>query len=90
VLYIWDKFPRLDPKRASQLGKTISRRRELLFYRLYHGGSLEAAKAEPKTTVIFCNCKTITTEEEQQWARVDPLWAMLTNKFSKARKGLAG
>jgi len=48
VLYIKDKFRKLDSKVATQLGKMISHRRQLLFYRLSHAGSLETTKVEPK------------------------------------------
>ncbi|KAF8535327.1 hypothetical protein BDD12DRAFT_797171 [Trichophaea hybrida] len=49
VLYVKDKFPKLDPKVATRLGKMISRRRELHFYRISHAGSLQTAKVEPKS-----------------------------------------
>lgn len=51
VLYVKDKFPLLDPKVATRLGKMISRRRQLLLYREAHNEHLDAAKVEPKITL---------------------------------------
>jgi hypothetical protein len=52
VLYVKDKFPKLDPKVATRLGKMISRRRELLFYRVSHNTALKRAKMEPKPMTV--------------------------------------
>jgi hypothetical protein len=52
ILYVKDKFPRLNESVATRLGKMISRRRELLFYRLSHDQGLETAMMEPKQLQI--------------------------------------
>jgi hypothetical protein len=48
ILYIKDKFPKLDLEVATRLGKIISRRRQLLFYRRSHREGLRIAKIEPE------------------------------------------
>jgi hypothetical protein len=48
VLYVRDKFPALDPDVAARLGKMISRRRQILYYRESHDQSLDTAKVKPK------------------------------------------
>jgi hypothetical protein len=53
VLYVKDKFPALDPTVATRLGRTISRRRELLLYRHTHPENLqlEQLPSIPETTL---------------------------------------
>ncbi|KAH0543124.1 hypothetical protein FGG08_002550 [Glutinoglossum americanum] len=51
VLYVKDKFPQLDTMVATRLGKMISRRRQLLFYRLSHNDGLQTSKVEPKVAL---------------------------------------
>jgi hypothetical protein len=51
VLYIKDKFPMLDEKVATRLGKMISRRRQLLSYRRSHDESLETKMVEPRIVI---------------------------------------
>ncbi|KAF1985808.1 hypothetical protein K402DRAFT_404930 [Aulographum hederae CBS 113979] len=46
VLYVTDKFPRLDPDVAIRLGKMITRRRQLLHYRQTHNKRLQPARVE--------------------------------------------
>jgi hypothetical protein len=51
VLYVMDKFPRLDRDIATHLGKLISRRRQILFYRESHGKNLDTARVQPKIAI---------------------------------------
>ena len=48
VLYIRDKFPKLDSDVATRLGKMITRRRQMLYYRKAHGKSLNTSRVQPK------------------------------------------
>lgn len=48
VLYVRDKFPLIDSAIASRLGKMITRRRQLLYYRHAHIQSLHTGRGEPK------------------------------------------
>jgi hypothetical protein len=48
VLYIRDKFPKLDPDIATRLGKMITRRRQMLYYREAHAKSLDTARTRPE------------------------------------------
>jgi hypothetical protein len=49
VLYVKDKFPSLDPDFATRLGKMITRRRQLLYYRYVHDRNLHTDRVEPKS-----------------------------------------
>ena len=46
ILYVKDKFPHLDSDVAARLGKMITRRRQLLFYRHFHEQRLKPTEAE--------------------------------------------
>ena len=48
VLYVKDKFPQLDPDVATRLGKLITRRRQILYYRESHDKSLDTGCVKPK------------------------------------------
>ncbi|KAI5805712.1 hypothetical protein EDC01DRAFT_725289 [Geopyxis carbonaria] len=48
ILYVKDKFPKLDTEVATRLGKLISRRRQLIEYRKNHGKGLEINETEGK------------------------------------------
>jgi hypothetical protein len=48
VLYVMDKFPQLGMDVATRLGKMISRRRQILYYRASHDKSLDTAPVEQK------------------------------------------
>jgi hypothetical protein len=48
VLYIRDKLPKLDPDVAIRLGKMITRRRQMLYYREAHGKGLDISRVQPK------------------------------------------
>jgi hypothetical protein len=48
MLYVKDKFPLLDPDVATRLGKMITRRRQLLYYRRADTQSLHTAQVEPE------------------------------------------
>ena len=52
ILYVKDKFPMLDPDVATRLGKIISRRRQLLFYRRSHREALQPAQRAPETVTL--------------------------------------
>jgi hypothetical protein len=52
ILYVKDKFPKLDPEVATRLGKIISRRRQLLFYRRPHREGLRIANMEPEIVML--------------------------------------
>ncbi|KAL1631839.1 hypothetical protein SLS56_004201 [Neofusicoccum ribis] len=47
LLYIQDKFPRLDPEVAARFAKTITRRRQLLLYRKRHRDKLRTEATAP-------------------------------------------
>ncbi|KAF2118796.1 hypothetical protein BDV96DRAFT_642969 [Lophiotrema nucula] len=49
VMYVRDKFPHLDVAVATRLGKLITRRRQILYYREAHKQSLETARVQPKS-----------------------------------------
>jgi hypothetical protein len=51
ILYVMDKFPKLDPKIAMQLGKMISRRRQIISYRETHDQHLDTTNVKPKTPI---------------------------------------
>ncbi|KAI4157301.1 MAG: hypothetical protein LQ342_008398 [Letrouitia transgressa] len=51
VLYIRDKFPLIDFAVASRLGKMITRRRELLYYRRTHNENLDTDRSESKLSL---------------------------------------
>jgi hypothetical protein len=53
VLYVMDKFPELDPDVATRLGKMISRRRRILFYREAHNQSLDTANVKPIAALLI-------------------------------------
>ena len=48
VLYVRDKFPLIDSTVATRLGKMITRRRQLLYYRHAHIQNLHTSRGEPK------------------------------------------
>jgi hypothetical protein len=48
VLYVKDKFPQLDLDIATRLGKLITRRRQILYYRESHDKSLDTGCVKPK------------------------------------------
>lgn len=48
VLYVMDKFRELDPDIATRLGKMVSRRRQILYYRESHDQSLDTVNVKPK------------------------------------------
>lgn len=52
ILYIMDKFPELDRDVATRLGKLISRRQQILFYRESHGKNLDTARVQPRIAII--------------------------------------
>jgi hypothetical protein len=52
VLYVQDKFPHVEPSVAIRLGKMITRRRQILYYREAHKQSLETARVQPKATPV--------------------------------------
>jgi hypothetical protein len=47
VLYIRDKFPKLNPDVVTRLGKMITRRRQMLYYREAHAKSLDTYRVQP-------------------------------------------
>jgi hypothetical protein len=51
MLYVMDKFPELDRDVATRLGKLISRRQEILFYRESHGKNLDTARVQPRIAI---------------------------------------
>ena len=51
VLYVRDKFPKLDTDVAIRLGKMITRRRQMLYYREAHGKSLNTSRVQPKISL---------------------------------------
>lgn len=51
ILYVRDKFPRLQLDIATRLGKMITRRRQLLFNRLSHDHKLKTTEVEPKVAL---------------------------------------
>lgn len=52
ILYIRDKFPKLDADVSSSLGKMITRRRQLLHLRDTHSRNLELSEPQAETSVI--------------------------------------
>lgn len=52
ILYVKDKFPKLELNVATRLGKMITRRRQLLFYRFSHEQKLEATEVKSKAALI--------------------------------------
>jgi hypothetical protein len=52
VLYVQDKFPDIQPQAAMRLGKMITRRRQILYYREAHKRNLDVARVEPKAVII--------------------------------------
>ena len=48
VLYVKDKFPKLDASVATRLGKMITRRRQMLFYRDTHAKNIRTTPDKPK------------------------------------------
>lgn len=48
VSYVKDKFPNLHPDAVVRLGKMITRRRQILYYREAHKQSLDVARVQPK------------------------------------------
>ena len=53
VLYVKDKFPNLQPQAATRLGKMITRRRQILYYREAHKQSLDVARVQPKIAPVL-------------------------------------
>lgn len=51
VLYVKDKFPGLNSTVAVRLGKMITRRRQILYYREAHQRSLETRRFKPVSTL---------------------------------------
>ena len=51
VFYTRDKFPKLDPDVATRLGKMITRRRQMLYYRGAHGKNLDTSRVQPKLSL---------------------------------------
>lgn len=47
VLYVRDKFPKLDPDVTTRLGKMITRRRQMLYYRDIHNKNLDTYHVQP-------------------------------------------
>jgi hypothetical protein len=48
VMYVRDKFPLIDNTLATRLGKLISRRRQILWYRDAHKQRLDTARTQPR------------------------------------------
>lgn len=51
ILYVMDGFPELDRDVATRLGKLISRRQQILFYRESHGKNLDTARVQPRIAI---------------------------------------
>jgi hypothetical protein len=52
VLYVKDKFLNLQLQAATQLGKMITRRRQILHYRKAHKQSLDVTRVQPKIATV--------------------------------------
>jgi hypothetical protein len=50
VLYIKDKFPELHSDAVARLGKMITRRRQILYYREAHKQNLDVVRVQPNVT----------------------------------------
>lgn len=51
VLYVMDKFPHVHPDLAARLGKFITRRRQILYYREAHKLNLDTSRVQPTKSV---------------------------------------
>lgn len=69
VLYVKDKFPDLDLNVATRLGKMVTRRRQLLFYRLSHDQKLKTTEVEPKAAIAIPSAAKLVSLEHNHSGR---------------------
>lgn len=70
VLYVKDKFPQLDLDVSSRLGRMITRRRQLLWYRVSHSQKLESHGPQANVFIPISATKDLMViRKETQVAR---------------------
>ncbi|KAL9101608.1 MAG: hypothetical protein Q9163_003147 [Psora crenata] len=81
VLYVRDKFPCMDSAVASRLGKMITRRRQLLYYRRAHTENLHTCRGEPKLPLPTAS----TSKMPEKGATTTPIQMQLGSQVATSK-----
>ena len=88
VMYVKDKFPALDVSVATRLGKSITKRRQIIYYRSSHALNLDSSNYQisvPSFTKIATQTPEVLADSELQTIEA-PLSITASSKFTLRSK----